>query len=72
MKVNFTVKKIEDDKVVLVDDNNNIVNWPKDKLPSKLIKKGEKISFYIDEKVGFFSVQEQAKAILNEILNIKN
>ncbi len=72
MKVSFTVERIEEDKVVLVDDNHNVVNWPKDKLPPQLIKEGEVISFYVNGNVDSFSDQEQAKAILNEILNIKN
>ncbi len=72
MKVSFTIKKVEEDKVILVDSSHNVVSWPKDKLPPQSIKEGEVVSFYINEKVDSHNIQEQAKAILNEILNIKN
>jgi predicted RNA-binding protein (virulence factor B family) len=59
MEVSLKVKKQENDKFILQDDNHNLIYWPADKLPTD-IKVGETIKFFIN--------QSSAKTLLNELL----
>ncbi len=59
MEYYLVFKKQAEDKVILEDEKNNLIYWPKDKLPEN-IKEGEKIKISIN--------QPSAKELLNEIL----
>jgi hypothetical protein len=70
MRVSFSIKKIEDDKVFLSSDKEDII-WPKEKLP-KNIKVGDDLSFLISfESHDGARREELAKDVLNEIFLIE-
>jgi hypothetical protein len=60
MNIKFIIKEIKDKEVVLEDEKNNLVSWPKHLLPNDL-KIGTIFYFNINKN--------RAKDILNEILN---
>jgi hypothetical protein len=62
MRVNITIKKIQDNQAILKDEKGRLIDWPADLL-SAGAKEGEKIAFSIGEE------SDLAKNILNEILN---
>ena len=69
MKINLTIDRFEGDKVVLKTDDNNTIVWPKNKLPEN-IHEGQVLVFSIcDDKEAEKNGKQQAKDILNEILN---
>ncbi len=59
MEFNLKIKKEENDKFILEDENNNLIYWPKDKIPQDLTV-GDNLKISIN--------QNSAKEILNEIL----
>ena len=59
MEFYLIYKKQEGEKIILEDEKNNLIYWPKDKLPENT-KEGEKIKISIN--------QPSAKELLNEIL----
>lgn len=67
----LTIDRIEDNKVVLLTQDQETIVWPKSKLPAE-VKEGETLYFSIkglhDKDEG---EKSQAKDILNEILNIE-
>ena len=69
MKIKFTIDRIEEDKAVLIDEDHNFVDWPKNKLPLGA-REGDVLNFYINENSNpNQGSEEQARTILNEILN---
>jgi len=69
MKIKFTIDRIEEGPAVLIDEDHNFVDWPKNKLPLGA-REGDVLNFYINENSNpNQGSEEQARTILNEILN---
>lgn len=69
MIIKLTVDRFEEDKAVLLTENQKIIIWPKSELPSKT-RPGQIITMKILDNEQESKEQKQlAKAILNEILN---
>lgn len=66
MEYLLTIRDFSSHQAILQDQDNNLIYWPKDKLPADAIV-GQVISFKIEEKA---HNQEKtlAKQILGEIL----
>ena len=71
MNLTLTIDRFEEDKAVLKTSDNNTIIWPKNKLPTGA-REGSILYFKImaDEEAEK-NKQEQAKDILNEILDVK-
>lgn len=70
MLYSFIVSGFEADQVILKDEADEIVVWPKDKLPQG-ISLGSKLYFSIHPQKDLIADDPQlAKNILNEILKI--
>jgi len=69
MKIQFTIDRFENDKVVLVDNFNNKIILPKNKINADFAE-GDILNFQItkDQEVKK-EKEELAKKILNEILD---
>ena len=71
MKIKLTIDRFEEDKAVLKTDNNQTIVWPKNKLPEN-VKEGSVLAFKIlTDEDSEKNQRNQAKDILNEILNVK-
>lgn len=67
MVIELKIDKLEEDKAILKSEDNDVVIWPRSKLPRD-IKEGSLLAFAInsgDEN------KEMAKDILNEILDVE-
>jgi len=62
MNYELTVAGFSDDQVILKDDNNSLIYWPKNKLPQ--------IPFFW-QKINF-SIGDNRAEILNELLRTDN
>jgi len=63
MNYELTVVDFKDDEVVLKDEENRLIYWPKDKLP-QIPEIGQTLNF---------SIGTNSKAeLLNELLNTEN
>ena len=72
MKIQYTIDKFEDERVVLKDKDNNMIIWPKDKLPADCTE-GMVLNFEIDNNQNTtIKNNKTAKEVVNEILNNKN
>lgn len=68
MLVELKVAKFENDKVILLTEDNDTVVWPRQQLPSD-IKEGALIAFTINNQTAKQpNDNELAKNILNELL----
>jgi hypothetical protein len=70
MKINLTIDRFEGETAILKSEDGRIISWPRIKLPEEF-KEGQALVFTINtdsEKIG---TSENAKDILNEILDIK-
>jgi hypothetical protein len=72
MVIELKIEKIESDKAILKSEDNDIIIWPKSKLP-KDVKEGSLLAFSIrsDEEKEEAN-PELAKDILNEILDVND
>lgn len=69
MLIELTIDRFENEKAILKTENNEIIVWPKNKLP-KNSKEGSIIAFSIADSNDQKNNNKQlAKNILNEILN---
>ena len=70
MLVELKVAKFENDKVILLTEDNDTVVWPRRQLPSD-IKEGSLIAFTINDQAAKQpDNKELAKDILNELLDV--
>lgn len=69
MTINLIIDRFENNVAVLKTEDGDTINWPKDKLPANA-REGSVFVFDIlnNEEAGL-NKKEQAKNILNEILN---
>jgi len=69
MKIKITIDRFEGEKAVLKTDDNESIIWPRKKLPEG-VREGTVIAFNIgSDKEDAAKREQQAKDILNEILN---
>ncbi len=68
MKVTFSIDRLEGEKAVLKDADNNTIVWPRTKLPEEF-QEGQNVLF--DITGGEKKDQTEAKDILNDILDIE-
>lgn len=69
MKINLTIDRFEEEKVVLISDEGEEIIWPKGSFP-KDAKEGDVLAFAIRSDVEEKEEKKKlAKEILNEILN---
>jgi len=72
MVVVFKVESLNDQTAVLKDADNNIVNWPKSKLPAGLAV-GAEVFFHVHPQKDLVAHDKKlAENILNEILNTQS
>ena len=69
MKLQVIIDRFEGDKAVLVTDDNNTIVWPKEKLPKEAREGSNLVINILSSKEAQKNNSEQAKAILNEILD---
>jgi hypothetical protein len=70
MLVELKVSKFENDKAILLTEDNDTVVWPRRQLPPD-IKEGSLIAFSInDQSTKQTDNKELAKDILNELLDV--
>ncbi len=71
MKLELAVDRIEEERVVLIDQDQNIFVWPKKVLPDA-IHEGQLIFVELSDSptADTDNKQESAKDILNEILKL--
>ncbi|MBD3248018.1 DUF3006 family protein [Candidatus Falkowbacteria bacterium] len=70
MKVILTIDRLEGDKAVLKDNGEHTIVWPRQKMPEEF-KEGDSVVFDIGSNPeGEKADRNQAKDILNEILDI--
>ena len=68
MDITVTIDRFEGDKAVLITNDKQAINWPKDKLP-QTAKEGTALEInIIDSKDKTNNNKQLAKDILNEIL----
>ena len=67
MVIELKIDKLEEDKAILKSEDNDVVIWPRGKLP-KDIKEGTLLAFAINSGE---EGKEMAKDILNEILDVE-
>ncbi len=68
MDITVTIDRFEGDKAVLITNDKQAINWPKDKLP-QTAKEGTVLEInIIDSKDKTNNNKQLAKDILNEIL----
>ena len=68
MNITATIDRFEGDKAVLITQNKQTINWPKDKLPHA-VKEGAVLEINIvNAKDKTNDNKQLAKNILNEIL----
>ena len=68
MDITVTIDRIEGDKAVLITQDKEAINWPKDKLPQKA-REGTVLEINIIDTADKTNDNKQlAKNILNEIL----
>lgn len=67
MKVKVTIERIEEGVAVLKTENDQIINWPKNKLPENA-RPGMSLDFFIGENGKGEDDKKLAKEILNELL----
>jgi Mor family transcriptional regulator len=66
--MNLIIDRFEEDKAILITDDNQTIVWPKNKLPAGL-KEGSALTLAIvNDKIRSEESQKLAKDILNEIL----
>lgn len=71
INLELTIDRIEDDKVFLLTQDQESIVWPKSKVPSGA-KDGDTLHFSVkDLKEKNEGASQQAKDILNEILEIE-
>ena len=69
MEIKLTIDRFEGDLAVLIGEDKQPINWPKDKLPGNA-KEGSVISFWLANDLEKTEDDKRlAKNILNEILN---
>jgi hypothetical protein len=74
MEYLLKIKDFSSQQAILQDSDNNLIYWPKDKLPARAII-GQLISFKIESDQKKEEKNEEkilAKQILNEIFNDKS
>ena len=70
MTIVFKVESMTDQVAVLKDADNNLVNWPKSKLPAD-VAPGAEVFFHVYPQKDLINHEKKlAEEILNEILNI--
>lgn len=69
MLIELKVERIEEEKVVLKNEDNETIIWPKNLLP-KDIKEGSLLAFTIKGNEEKNETEPNAKDILNEILDV--
>lgn len=70
MKINLTIDRLEGEKAILKDADNNTIVWPRTKIPEEF-KEGQNLVFDISSSdKGGVSESQDPKDILNEILDI--
>lgn len=69
MKTNLTIDQIENNVAVLKTTDGATVNWPADKLPAGAREGSVFVFDILSDKEAESDKKEQAKNILNEILN---
>ncbi|HOZ55979.1 MAG: hypothetical protein BWY51_00013 [Parcubacteria group bacterium ADurb.Bin316] len=67
MIIELKIDKLEEDKAILKSEDNDMVIWPRAKLP-KDVKEGTLLAFAVNSGNGD---QKTAKDILNEILDVE-
>ena len=69
MEYSLTIDRIENEKAILKTENGETIIWPKDKLPAE-VKEGAILTFTVfGDKEKEMGKKQQAKDILNELLN---
>ncbi len=71
MEINLTVDRFEEDKAVLKTDKGETIVWPKDKLPAEASEGTVLVVKFLTDKDAEKDKRDQAKDILNEILDVK-
>ncbi|MEI7498183.1 MAG: hypothetical protein WCK11_02770 [Candidatus Falkowbacteria bacterium] len=69
MSHSVTLDRIEDDRAILITDSHQLVTCPTEWLPTDLII-GDKLIITLDLASKKSNSNEQAKAMLNELLNV--
>ena len=70
MVIELKIDRFENDKAILLSDDNDTIIWPRGKLP-KDAKEGSLIAFSLnDDQTKAKESKELAKDILNEILDV--
>jgi hypothetical protein len=67
--VELKVEKFENDKVILLTEDNDKIVWPRRQLPPE-VKEGSLIAFAINDQATKPDNKELAKDILNELLDV--
>jgi len=70
MIIELKIEKLEEDKAILKSEDNDVVIWPRHKLPSGA-KEGSLLAFAIKSGEQDAENKEIAKDILNEILDVE-
>jgi len=68
MNIELIIDRFEGEFAILKTKDNQTINWPKNKLP-KDTKEQTKLNFHISQNSSQVNTNENAKTILNEILN---
>lgn len=71
MQLSLTIDQFNQNQVILKTEDNEIIIWPRHKLPEN-IREGSVLIFFIIESQNLEQEKQQrAKDILNEILNVE-
>jgi len=70
MIIELKIDKLEEDKAILKSEDNDVVIWPRSKLPLGT-KEGSLLAFTIKSGEQGTENKEIAKDILNEILDVE-
>jgi hypothetical protein len=69
MLVELKIEKFENDKAILLSEDNDKIVWPRRQLPPDA-KEGSLIAFAINDQATKPDNKNQAKDILNELLDV--